>query len=187
MMKRLVAIIALVFATQVSFAQQKPTELDKSPLDVSYFPANFPILKMRGQANGEPSARILYSRPQKKGRVIFGEEVKYNEVWRLGANESTELELYKNAVIGGKKISKGRYTLYCIPTENKWTIILNKDNFNWGSFIYRSEKDVARVDVPVQRSNENTEAFTMYFESNGGNKLVMMWDDVKVAIPISFQ
>jgi hypothetical protein len=186
-MKGLVTIIALLIASNISIAQQKPTELDKSPLDVSYFPANFPILKMRGQITGEPLARVLYSRPQKKGRVIFGEEVKYNEVWRLGANESTELELYKNAVIGGKKVGKGRYTLYCIPTENRWTLVINKDNYNWGSFTYRQERDAARIDLPVQRNGDITEAFTMYFESNGGNSLVMMWDDVKVVAPISFQ
>jgi hypothetical protein len=186
-MKGLIAIVALLLTSLGSIAQQKPTELDKSPLDVSYFPANFPILKMRGQTNGDPLARVLYSRPQKKGRNIFGEEVKYNEVWRLGANESTELELFKNAVIGGKKVAKGRYTVYCIPTESKWTLILNKDNYNWGSFTYRQDRDVARLEVPVQKNTELTEAFTIYFEANGANKMVMLWDDVKVAVPISFQ
>jgi hypothetical protein len=181
------AIIVLLFACNFSIAQQRPTELDKSPLDVSYYPANYPILKIREQANGEPLARILYSRPQKKGRSIFGEEVKYNEVWRLGANESTEIELFKNAVIGGKKINKGRYAMYCIPTATKWTILLNKENFSWGSFTYKPEKDVARIDVPVQQNNDNTEAFTMYFEgSNGNANIIMMWDDLKVAVPISF-
>ena len=181
-MKNLLFLLAVLFSTQL-FAQQKPTDLDKSPLDVSYYPANFPILKMRGQANGDPAARIVYSRPQLKGRNIFGEEVKYNEVWRLGANESTELELFKNAVIGGKKITKGRYTLYCIPTESKWTIIINKDNYSWGSFTYRSDKDLARIDVPVQKNNEEVEALTIYFDNSS---IVMLWDNVKVNVPISF-
>jgi hypothetical protein len=181
-MKNLLFLLAVLFSTQL-FAQQKPTDLDKSPMDVSYYPANFPILKMRGQASGDPAARIIYSRPQLKGRNIFGEEVKYNEVWRLGANESTELELFKNAVIGGKKIPKGRYTLYCIPTENKWTIVINKDNYSWGSFTYKSDKDVARIDVPVQRNNEEVEAMTIYFESSS---IVILWDNVKVNVPISF-
>jgi hypothetical protein len=182
-MKKLLFLLAILFSGQLLFAQQKPTDLDKSPLDVSYYPANYPILKMRGQANGEPLARILYSRPQLKGRNIFGEEVKYNEVWRLGANESTELELFKNAVIGGKKIPKGRYTLYCIPTESKWTIIINKDNYSWGSFTYKSDKDLARVDVPVQKNSEQVEALTIYFENSS---IVMLWDNVKVNVPISF-
>jgi hypothetical protein len=182
-MKRLVFLAAFILAAHCLMAQPKPTELDKSPLDVSYYPANYPILKMSGKTSTDPLARILYSRPQKKGRNIFGEEVKYNEVWRLGANEATELELFKNATIGGKKIPKGRYSVFCVPTESKWTIVLNKDNYTWGSFTYKQEKDLARIDVPVQKNNENVEALTMYFDNNALN---IQWDVLKVAIPISF-
>lgn len=185
-MKKFIALVLVVISAFASIAQQKPTDLDKSPLDVSYHPANYPIAKMRGQVNGDPLARILYSRPQKKGRTIFGEEVKYNEIWRLGANEATEIEFFKNAVVGGKKISKGRYSMYCIPTENKWTIIINKDNYNWGSFMYRADKDMVRVDVPVQRNTDNVEALTMYFENGSNTQLNIQWDDLKVAVPISF-
>ena len=81
-MKYLALIVVLALSIDFTIAQSKPTDLDKSPLDVSYFPANFPVLKMKGQTVGEPLARIIYSRPQKKGRMIFGEEVKYNEVWK---------------------------------------------------------------------------------------------------------
>lgn len=182
-MKKLI-LIALFFVTaNCVTAQQKPTDLDQSPLDVSYYPANYPLLKMKGQAISDPFARILYSRPQKKGRNLFGEEVKYNEVWRLGANEATELELFKNATIGGKKIPKGRYSVYCIPTETKWTIVLNKDNYSWGSFTYKQDKDVARIDAPLQKNAESTEALTMYFDSNSW---LIQWDVFKVAIPVSF-
>lgn len=183
-MKKLFAVLGFVLTGQCLMAQQKPTDLDKSPLDVSYYPPNYPILKMRGQtAAPEPSARVLYSRPQLKGRSIFGEEVKYNEVWRLGANETTEFELFKNAVVGGKKVPKGRYTLHCMPSQTKWTIIISKYNYAWGSFTYKSDKDVARIDVPVQRNSEQVEALTMYFENAS---LVIMWDYFKVNVPISF-
>ena len=176
-------LLAFLIFGQLLIAQTLPTELDKSSMDISYCPADFPVLKMKGQANGEPLARIIYSRPQKKGRSIFGEEVKYNEVWRLGANEATEIELFKNGTIGNKKVAKGRYTLYCIPSETKWTLILNKDNYSWGSFAYKSNKDVARIDVPVQKTDEITEALTMYFEKS---KLIILWDNVKVTVPITF-
>jgi hypothetical protein len=183
-MKKLFVLLGFVLATQCVMAQQKPTDLDKSPLDVSYYPPNFPILKMRGQtALAEPAARIIYSRPQLKGRPVFGEEIRYNEVWRLGANETTEIELFKNAVIGGKKVPKGRYTLYCIPTPAKWTIILSKYNYSWGSFTYKADKDVARVDVPVQKSAEQVEALTIHFENSS---IAFLWDYVKVNVPISF-
>lgn len=182
-MKKLLILITIVFAGQLGMAQQKATDLDKSPMDVSYLPANYPILKIKGQASGEPLARIIYSRPQKKGRTIFGDEVKYNEVWRLGANEATEIEFFKNATVGNKRVPKGRYTVYCIPTEKKWTLIFNKDNYTWGSFNYKSDKDVVRVDAPVQQTSEPVEALTIYFDDNN---LSILWDTAKVQLPVSF-
>ena len=183
---RSIFILLFLLSGQLLFAQPKPTDLDKSPMDMSYWPANYPISKMRGQVTDDPVARLLYSRPQKKGRVIFGGEVKYNEVWRLGANESTEVEFFKNVKIGGKKIPKGRYTLFCIPTESKWTIILNRELNTWGSFTYNADKDIVRVDVPVQKNGEGVEALTMYFDGvNGGANLVVLWDELKVTVPIN--
>lgn len=184
-MKYMMMLLVVLLSTTLLFAQQKPTDLDKSPLDVAYYPANYPILKMRGQIVADPLVRIIYSRPQKKGRDIFGTEVKYNEVWRLGANETTEIEFFRNATFGGKKILKGRYSLFCIPGETKWTLVLNKDNYTWGSFSYKMDKDVARVEVPVKK-NEEVEALTMYFENNSTPQLSIMWDDVKVSLPVIF-
>jgi hypothetical protein len=104
----------------------------------------------------------------------------------LGANEATELELFKNASIGGKKLSKGKYSLFCIPNENSWTIILSKDLYTWGSFTYSSDKDAVRVDVPVQKNNEKVEALTMYFENGTTASLAILWGDVKTNLPITF-
>ena len=185
-MKKFLILIAVVFASTIVNAQQKVTEVDKSALDVTYFPANYPILKMNGKAKDLPVARVLYSRPLKTNRSIFGGIVKYGELWRLGANEATEFEVFKNVKVSGKVVPKGRYTLFCIPYENKWTIIINKDNFSWGSFTYNQKKDLMRVDIPVQASEENAEALTMYFEEKGtGANLVMMWDNVKASLPIT--
>lgn len=186
-MKSFVFLFACLLSCCVLTAQSKPTDLDRSPMDISYYPNNYPILKMKGQVTEEPYIRLIYSRPQKKGREIFGGEVKYNEVWRIGANETTEIEFFRNVKIGGKKIPKGRYSLFCIPSPSKWTIIVNKDMYTWGSFTYKSDKDVVRIDVPVQKNNEEVEALTMYFEqAKDGANLIMLWDDLKVALPISF-
>jgi hypothetical protein len=186
-MRHLFTIIAFICASLMATAQQKATELDKSPLDVSYYPANYPILKMNGKAKDQPVARVIYSRPMKNNRTIFGGIVKYGELWRLGANEATELEVFKSIRIGGKSIGKGKYTVYCIPYENKWTIIINKDTFSWGSFTYNSKKDLVRIDIPVQSTDETIEALTMYFEdkADGGSNLVMMWDNVKASLPVN--
>ena len=171
----------------IIYAQTSPADLDKSPMDMSYFPTNYPIQKIQGKGGATPIARIVYSRPQKKGRIVFGGElVKYDEVWRLGANEATEIEFYQNVKIGGKKVYKGRYTVYCIPKPTVWTLILNKEVDAWGAFNYNTKKDILRIDLPVQIQASNVEALTMYFEAvTGGANLIMLWDNVKVFLPIN--
>jgi len=183
-MKVCFSLACLLFLTTLQ-AQTKPTDLDKSPMDMSYWPTNYPLLKMSGKAGASPVARVLYGRPLKNGRNIFGSILKYNELWRLGANEATEIEFFSNVKIAGKNVAKGRYTLYCIPAEEKWTIILNKDNYSWGGYTYDSKKDVLRVDIDVEKNADNVEAFTIYFEDakNSAN-LIFLWDDLKASLPI---
>lgn len=184
-MKHLLTVSFLFFAI-LGIAQPKPTELDKSPMDMSYWPTNYPILKMSGKAKDQPIARIIYGRPLKNGRVIFGGIIKYNEMWRLGANEATEIETFRNLKIAGKILPKGRYTMYCLPTENKWTIIFNKDNFCWGNFTYDSKKDLIRVDIDIVKNTDPAEAFTIYFdETKNGADLIFLWDELKTSLPIS--
>ena len=185
-MKHLLTVIMLMGFSFCATAQQKPTELDKSPMDMSYWPKDYPILKMSGKSRDLPTARIIYSRPQKNGRTIFGGINKYNEVWRLGANEATEVEFFKNVKIAGKTVPKGRYTLFCIPQENKWTIIISKDNYAWGSFTYDPKKDLQRIDAAIEKITDNVEDLTMYFEGTStGSNLIIMWDDVKAILPIN--
>ncbi|HYF32729.1 MAG TPA: DUF2911 domain-containing protein [Chitinophagaceae bacterium] len=170
----------------VSFSQQKFPPLDKSPMDVSYFPVNYPILKIQDKATEGLLARVVYSRPQKSGRVVFGELVEFGKVWRLGANEATEIEFFKDVKIAGKKVKKGRYTMYALVNPDRWTIILNSDTDTWGAFKYDARKDVVRADVPVQRNGESLEALAIAFEkNNGGFNLVAGWDDIMIKLPIS--
>jgi hypothetical protein len=175
----------LIFFAASAAAQQNPTDLDKSPMDMSYWPANYPILKMTGKVTNSPVARIIYSRPQKAGRDIFGGTVGYGQVWRLGANEATEIEFFKSVKLNGKSVSKGRYTLYAICNADKWTIIVNSDKDVWG-LAYNEKKDILRADVPVQKSETSVEALTMYFDSdkNAAN-LNILWDNAKVVIPFT--
>lgn len=183
---RSIAFFLFLFSASYLSAQQKPTDLDKSPMDMSYWPANYPILKMSGKAKDQPIARLIYGRPLKNGREIFGGIIKYNEMWRLGANEATEVEFFKNIKIAGKLVSKGRYTLYCIPSETRWTLILNKDNFCWGNFVYDSKKDVLRTEIEIEKNTEPVEAFTMYFdETRTGANIVIIWDDTKGSLPLA--
>jgi hypothetical protein len=189
-MKKLFSILLISLLYCGTIIAQSATEfpaMDKSPMDMSYYPANYPSLKIQNKITESLVARVIYSRPQKSGRVIFGGLVEYGKVWRLGANEATEIEFYKHVRIGGKKISKGRYTLYAIPYEDKWTIILNKETDIWGAFKYDPKKDVVRVDAQVQKNNDQLEALAIIFEkTTEGADLVIGWDTVKVSLPVTF-
>lgn len=155
---------------------------------MSYYPANYPVLKIQDKITEPLVTRVIYSRPKKEGRTIFGGLVEYGKVWRLGANEATEIEFYQKVNIGGKKIAKGRYTLYAIVNENSWTFIVNKETDTWGSFKYDASKDVVRVDVPVQKTTETAESLAMAFEKTEGNiNLIVAWENVKLALPIVVQ
>lgn len=159
--------------------------LDKSPMDMSYYPVDYPKLKMAG--NTEPLiARVIYSRPQKNNRTVFGNLVIYGSVWRLGANEASEIEFFKDVTINDKKVLKGRYVIYCIPQENIWTLVLNSDLYTWGLKI-DSTKDQYKFDIPVAKTRFPYELFTMEFEKAGkGMQLNMEWDSAKASLPITW-
>ena len=186
-MRKTSILICLLISFTFSFSQSsKLPEVDKSPMDVSYYPNNYPILKIQNKATEPLVARILYSRPQRQGRKVFGELVEYGKVWRLGANEATEIEFYKDVKIDGKKVIKGRYTLYALVNENVWTMILNKDTDTWGAFKYDSKKDLLRADVPAQKTDEVVESMSMLFEKSAtGVSLIIAWEQMKVTLPIT--
>ena len=186
-MKKVFLLTLFVAGCTLLKAQSKFPPVDKSPMDMSYYPANYPLLKIQDKATEPLVARVIYSRPQKTGRTIFGELLAYGQVWRLGANEATEIEFFKPVRIGNTKIKKGRYTLYCIPFQDKWTIILNKETDTWGAFKYDETKDIVRLDVPVQKQTDILESFAMAFEkSTTGATLIIGWDDMKASFPITF-
>lgn len=184
MMKKSVILTFLLFAFLNGFAQTILPEADKSPLDVSYYPVNYPMLKIQGQTKEQPVARVIYSRPKKEGRPVFGHLVEYGKLWRLGANEATEIEFFKQVTIGGKKLAKGRYTLFAIVNEKTWTIIFNKETDVWGSFIYNAAKDALRVEVPVEIMETPVELLCMTFEkSASAANLVIAWETTRIAVP----
>lgn len=171
---------------QVTPAMKMP-QLDKSPMDMAYYPANYPVLRIQDKANEPLVARVIYSRPQKEGRTIFGGLVQYGEVWRFGANEATEIELYRDVRINNRKLSKGRYTLYAIPAEKEWTVIFNKDTDIWGAFKYDEKKDVLRVTVPVQKVAEPVDMFSIAFsKAASGADMMIAWDEAFVTLPFRF-
>jgi hypothetical protein len=158
-----------------------------SPVAISYFPVDYPFENMRGSSQGPPVARVIYGRPHRQGRKIFDSLVVYGEPWRLGANEATEIEFFVPVAISGKPISKGRYTMYAIPYEGRWTMVLNSKLDVWGLEPDPS-KDVFKTDIPVQETDQPVEYFSMVFhETTNGAELVMAWDRIVARLPITLQ
>lgn len=179
---------AAVQSSAIQTTDVKALPLDKSPMDMAYFPEDFPVLKIKDKITEPLIARVIYSRPQKADRTVFGDLVEYGKVWRLGANEATEVEFLKDVKIDGKKVPKGKYTLYAVVNPDQWTMIVNKETDTWGSFKYDEKKDLLRVTVPAVKLPQPVEAFTLYFEKTAtGANLVMNWDDVKTALPIALK
>lgn len=162
---------------------------DQSPMDMCYYPKDFPILHMNGTSDEALVARVIYSRPQRKGRKIFGEGdkdlVQYGKEWRMGANEATEIEFFRDVIIANHKLAKGRYVMYCIPSLHSWKIAFNSNLFTWGLHM-DVKKDIFRVDEPVMVQSPAVEDLTMFFEDGSeGPDLNIVWDTVRVKIPIN--
>jgi hypothetical protein len=128
---------------------------------------------------------VRYGRPYKKGRVIFGGLEPYGKVYRCGADSATTVTFNKNAVFGGKPVQAGTYTLFVIPNEQNWTIILNSQLGQWGAFEYDKykDKDVLHVDVPVKKLGSPIEQLTISLPPSA---MIIEWDDVQVSVPVSF-
>ena len=160
--------------------------VDVSPMDMSYYPADYPKLKMTNSISDPPMARVIYSRPHLQGRQLFHDVLKYGEPWRLGANEATELQLYSDATIQGKNLKAGRYVIYCIPQPGTWTIILNSNIDSWG-LKPDATKDIAHFTVPVTQTTRHLEYLTIIFEkTDAGTELLMAWDNLEARLPINF-
>jgi len=155
---------------------------------MSYYPADYPVLKISDKASEGPLVRIIYGRPQKNGRLVFGSLVEYGKVWRLGANEATEIEFYKDVTISNKKVKKGRYTLYAIPEPGSWTVIINKDTDTWGAFKYDTKNDILRTSVPVIQVKEPVETLSITFvKTDSGCDLLVAWDNTEILLPVLFK
>jgi hypothetical protein len=191
-MKVLSLLVSLFIGVTFTTSAQQMRGLDKSPMDMAYYPDDFAHDRKFAPAKSGNTgyARVTYSRPARNGREVFGTLVPYGKVWRVGANEATEIKLFSDATIQGKKVKAGVYALYAIPTETAWTIILNSDLDQWGAYSYKQDMDVLRVTVPVKKTDEPIENLTIQFNKVGDNvkesTMTIAWDTTMVQVPISF-
>lgn len=136
---------------------------------------------------------VTYSRPEKKGREIFGSLVPYDSVWRTGANEATIFKTTQNLKIFNRELPAGSYSLFTIPGKEEWHIILNSETGQWGIDINqranrRPANDVLNVVVPASKSSKTIEQFTILFEEvHEDLEMVMMWNKTVVSVPISLE
>jgi hypothetical protein len=137
--------------------------------------------------------KVVYCRPFKKGRVIFGEDkpdvlLPYGKYWRLGANESTEITFSKDVAFAGKPVSAGTYRMYAVPGADSWQVTLNSQLGTWGSDPVDHSKDVVTADVSASNAPAETEQFTINFGSIGpAVTMDLVWDKTLVSVPITIQ
>lgn len=194
-MKKL-ATIALLFVLTFGFTQtmdaQDFPKLDNSPMDMAYYPTraafrNFAKTEAEKMAD-QPVVRVIYSRPQKKGRKVFGELEKFGSVWRVGANESTEIQFYQPVTIGDTRFQEGRYTVYAVINEGEWTFHFSTDLDGWGHYAYKpAETEVGTITVKTEATKETVEALSIMFEKvEDGAHMIVAWDDTMARVPIQF-
>lgn len=172
-------LLAMIVLPSLALAQKDKAApgLDSSPADIAYF--------RPGGRNSEPVARVIYGRPSKKGRTMLGGTEAFGKVWRLGANEATEIKLYKDVTFGDKLIKAGTYTMYAIPDKSEWTIIFNTKLDTWGAYSYEESKDVARIKVPTSAAPSEVEAFTIWFNDEVADKSMnIAWENTLVKVPV---
>ncbi len=129
---------------------------------------------------------VDYSSPRMRGRKIFGDLVPFGQVWRAGANEATTFVTDADVVVGGKDVPAGSYTLFTIPTEDKWTLIISKKTGEWGIPYPGESSDFARVDMKVSKLSAPVENFTISFESTAaGCTLHMDWETTRASVGVS--
>ncbi|MEQ9405038.1 MAG: DUF2911 domain-containing protein [Cyclobacteriaceae bacterium] len=189
-MKKLLSLLAFCILLSGGAIAQEFPKMDGSPMDAAYFP---PRAAFRGFAKteeakkaDEPKIKVVYSRPQKKERKIFGELQKFGEIWRVGANESTEITFFTDATVNGTKLKAGRYTIYAIPQEGEWEIFFSSDLDGWGHYGFDKDKStLATIKVPTQKTPSTVEALGIMFEaSDNGAHMIIGWDDTMVRVPI---
>jgi hypothetical protein len=133
-------------------------------------------------------AKVCYGRPAARGRTVFGGLVAYDQIWRTGANEPTILHVPVAATVAGIRLEPGSYSLYTIPGQQEWTIILNRSITQWGiEGAYTAEiqaQEVGRARVPVERTGSPVETFTIRSEGTDPAQLVLEWEFTRVRVPV---
>lgn len=166
----IILFLSILFLTSVSAQNKMPRLSPKA---------------MVGQTIGYTDVEIHYGSPGVKGRKIWGALVPYDTVWRAGANEATTIEFNNDVKINGHKVPAGKYSLFLIPTKNKWVVILNKIYDQWGAFKYNEKEDQLRFKVTPEK-NKFTERLKYSFEYKSPfvADVLIEWEKLKLSFSI---
>ncbi|GGW74109.1 hypothetical protein DFQ11_1108 [Winogradskyella epiphytica] len=134
--------------------------------------------------------KVEYNRPSKRDREVFGALVPFNKVWRTGANEATTFETNKDLLIDGMRLKKGKYTIWTVPNEEKWKVMFNSKQYEWGvnekmEPMWDPNYDALVLEVPSEELDVVVEKFTIAFDNKTGHlKLTMAWDNILIEVPL---
>jgi hypothetical protein len=170
MKKRIVllALFAFVAATTACFAQ-RPSPAASASCDLG----------------GGKTVKTDYSSPRMKGRKIYGDLVPFGQVWRTGANEATTFVTSSDIAVGGTNVPAGKYTIFTVPSADKWSLVISKGTGEWGTQYPGQDKDLARVDMKVSKLPSPVENFTISYEKSGsGCTMNIDWEATRASVDI---
>ncbi len=168
MRKIAILTLAVLFLASLAFADH---DTQKKPLS--------PPAKAEAKIGGK-NVSVAYSAPSKRGRVIMGELVPYGQVWRTGANAATTLTTGADLMLGNLHVPAGTYTLYTIPGEKEWTLIVNKQTGQWGT-NYDASQDLGRVKMSVKALKAPVETFVIGVTPKA---LTLTWENTEASVPL---
>jgi hypothetical protein len=161
---------------------------DASPMDLIQYPLQSRMrnyVEEKDLAANEPQVRVVYSRPQMKGRKVFGEMLKHGSMWRVGANETTELTFFKDVTINGKDVKAGRYGLFAQVNDGNWEFIVHKSVQSWGNANFDEKDVVVKMTAKTEKTPATLEALSMTFVEKGDVvELVVGWENTMARLPI---
>ncbi len=174
MRKAMIAAVLVLLGASVVMAQDQQKKPPLSPRQTTSYTF----------ADGK-KITMDYGAPSMRNRKIMGALVPYGKVWRTGANEATGFVTDTDLMIGETKVPAGKYTLYTLPGENAWQLIINKQTGQWGT-VYNQDQDLARIPMKVDKTSAPVEMMKISFDGSGGSStnLNVEWENTKLSVPV---
>ena len=184
-MKKMAAVMALLF----SFAVLTSAQMHPSP-DKSKRPS--PPASAQCKFSDGKTVKVDYSSPRMNDpkthqpRKIYGGLVPYGQIWRTGANEATTFVTDANLSVGGKEVPAGSYTIFTVPEQDKWTLVVSKKTGEWGTEYPGEKEDLVRVPMNVSKTSSTTEDFTISFDQKGSSCTMHLdWENTRASVDIA--